>query len=152
MKLGVNVTRAADGEEGLKMIHDSTPDLVLLDLILPKKSDSAIVGAASKFYFRGLLQAGVRIFMYKKGFVHSKTLVADTNLSVVGTANMDIRSFDLNFEIMAVIYGSSFAKQLENDFLNDLNECDELNHEDWIKQGVFMQLSYSIARLISSFL
>jgi len=121
-------------------------------LILPRKSDSAIVGAASKFYFKELLKAGVRIFMYKKGFVHSKTVVADNNLSVVGTANMDIRSFDLNFEIMAVIYGATFAKQLENDYLNDLNECDELNYEDWIKQGFLKQLSYSASRLISSFL
>ena len=102
--------------------------------------------------YKESLQVDVKIFMYKKGFVHTKTVIADTNLSVVGTAIMDIRSFDLNFEIMAVIYGSSFAKKLENDFLNDLNECDELNHEDWIKQGVFRQLSYSIARLISSFL
>ncbi len=121
-------------------------------LMMPAKSDSAIVGAASKFYFRELLQAGVKIFMYKKGFVHAKTVVADTNLSVVGTANMDIRSFDLNFEIMSVIYGPTFARQLEKVYLNDLNECDELKYEDWMKQGVFKQLTYAIARLISSFL
>jgi len=121
-------------------------------LMMPQKSDSAIVGAASKFYFRELLQAGVKIFMYKKGFVHAKTVVADTNLSVVGTANMDIRSFDLNFEIMSVIYGPNFAKQLEKVYLNDLSECDELNYEDWIKQGILKRLSYALARLISSFL
>ena len=121
-------------------------------LMMPEKSDSAIVGAASKFYFRELLQAGVKIFMYKKGFVHAKTVVADTNLSVVGTANMDIRSFDLNFEIMSVIYGPTFAKQLEDVYLNDLTECDELNYEDWIKQGILKRLSYALARLISSFL
>ncbi len=121
-------------------------------LMIPDKSDSLIVGAASKFYFSELLQAGVKIFMYKKGFIHAKTVVADTNLSIVGTANMDIRSFDLNFEIMAVIYGTIFAKQLEKEYLKDLNECYELNYEDWIKQGIFKQLSYSMARLISSFL
>jgi len=121
-------------------------------LMMPQKSDSAIVGAASKFYYRELLHAGVKIFMYKKGFVHAKTVVADTNLSVVGTANMDIRSFDLNFEIMSVIYGPNFAKQLEKVYLNDLTECDELNYEDWIKQGILKRLSYALARLISSFL
>jgi len=121
-------------------------------LMIPDKSDSLIVGAASKFYFSELLQAGVKIFMYKKGFIHAKTVVVDTNLSIVGTANMDIRSFDLNFEIMAVIYGTIFAKQLEKEYLKDLNECYELNYEDWIKQGIFKQLSYSMARLISSFL
>ena len=121
-------------------------------LMMPQKSDSAIVGAASKFYFSELLQAGVKIFMYKKGFVHAKTVVADTNLSVVGTANMDIRSFDLNFEIMSVIYGPNFAKQLEKVYLNDLTECVELKYEDWIKQGIIKRLSYASARLISSFL
>lgn len=121
-------------------------------LMIPDKSDSLIVGAASKFYFSELLQAGVKIFMYKKGFIHAKTVVADTNLSIVGTANMDIRSFDLNFEIMAVIYGTIFATQLEKEYLKDLNECSELRYEDWIKQGIFKRLSYSVARLISSFL
>ena len=121
-------------------------------LMMPAKSDSAIVGAASKFYFRELLHAGVKIFMYKKGFVHAKTVVADTRLSVVGTANMDIRSFDLNFEIMSVIYGPNFAEQLEKVYLDDLVECDELKYEDWVKQGILKRLSYATARLISSFL
>jgi len=121
-------------------------------LMMPAKSDSAIVGAASKFYYTELLQAGVKIFMYKKGFVHAKTVVADEKFSVVGTANMDIRSFDLNFEIMSVIYGKNLAVQLEKAFLNDLTECDELNYEEWLKQGIFKKLTYAIARLISSFL
>jgi cardiolipin synthase len=121
-------------------------------LMVPEKSDSAIVGAASRFYFSGLLNAGVRIFLYKKGFVHAKTVVADTRLSVVGTANMDIRSFDLNFEIMPVIYGSKFAKKLEDVFLDDLDECDEISPEDWNRNNILQRLTYTSARLISSFL
>ncbi len=121
-------------------------------LMMAEKPDSAIVGAASKFYFNELLQAGVKIFLYKKGFVHAKTVVADTNLSVVGTANMDIRSFDLNFEIMSLIYGPTFAKKLEKVFMSDLAECNELKYEDWVKQGFFKQLTYATARLVSSFL
>lgn len=121
-------------------------------LMMPEKSDSAIVGAASKFYFRELLQAGVKIFLYKKGFVHAKTVVADTNLSVVGTANMDIRSFDLNFEIMSIIYGKEFAEKLEGTYINDLNECFEIKIEEWNKISILKRLNYSIARLISAFL
>jgi cardiolipin synthase len=90
--------------------------------------------------------------MYKKGFVHAKTVVSDSNLSVVGTANMDLRSFDLNFEIMSVIYGNEFAQQLENAFMDDLKVCDELTYEAWIKQGTYKKLSYAIARLVASFL
>ena len=121
-------------------------------IMVPEKSDSAIVGAAAKFYFTELLQAGVKVYTYKKGFVHAKTVVADTNLSVVGTANMDIRSFDLNFEMMSVIYGPSFATQLEKVYLNDLKQCNELSYEEWQKQGIYKRLIYAIARLISSFL
>jgi cardiolipin synthase len=121
-------------------------------LMVPEKSDSAIVGAASRFYFTELLEAGVRIFLYKKGFVHAKTVVADTMLSVVGTANMDIRSFDLNFEIMSVIYGREFAKQLEGVYKDDLKECREITREEWSKNGIVKRLTYAIARLISSFL
>ena len=121
-------------------------------ILMPEKSDSAVVGAASKFYYEELLQAGVKIFLYKKGFVHAKTVVADGDLSVVGSANMDIRSFDLNFEIMSVIYGAPFAKQLEGAFLNDMKECTELCYESWIKQSTFRKLTYAAARLVSSFL
>ena len=121
-------------------------------LMMPEKSDSAVVGAASKFYYRELLEAGVKIFLYKKGFVHAKTVVADTRLSVVGTANMDIRSFDLNFEIMSVIYGHKLSTQLEQAYLDDLKECREIRAEEWNKTGIIGMLIYAIARLISSFL
>ena len=121
-------------------------------LMMPKKSDSAIVGAASQFYYSELLQAGVKIYLYNKGFVHAKTVVADGFVSVVGTANMDNRSFDLNFEIMSVIYAKDFGRQLEDAYLNDLKECTELTYAEWAKNGKMKQLKISIARLISEFL
>ena len=121
-------------------------------LLMPKKSDSAIVGAASQFYYKELLQAGVKIYLYNKGFVHAKTVVADGFLSVVGTANMDIRSFDLNFEIMSVIYGKDFGRQMEAAYMNDLTECTELTYAEWSKIGKTKQMVISLARLISAFL
>ena len=121
-------------------------------LLMPEKSDSAIVGASAKFYYSSLLKAGVRIFLYKKGFVHAKTVVMDAGLSIVGTANMDIRSFQLNFEMMSVIYGDDFARQLENAFLDDLKLSVEINKEVWFNQSVTKKLSYAVARLSSSFL
>lgn len=121
-------------------------------LLLPFKSDSAIVGAASRFYFPELVEAGVKIFLYKKGFVHAKTLVADSCLSVIGTANMDVRSFDLNFEIMSVIYGLEFGKQLEKTFNDDLVECMEVTQEIVNTTSLSSRLLYSVARLISAVL
>jgi len=121
-------------------------------LMIPYKSDSAVVGAASKFYFPDLVQAGVKIYLYKKGFVHAKTVVADTCLSVIGTANMDVRSFDLNLEIMSVIYGRDFGQQFENVFMDDLKECMEVTSEIVNKASLGNRLLYAIARLISAVL
>jgi len=121
-------------------------------LLVPEKSDSELVGAAARFYFSRLLDAGVRIFLYQKGFVHAKTVVADTRLSVVGTANMDIRSFDLNFEIMSVIYSNLFARQMEDQFLNDLEHSLEIARADWSNKSTLVKLKYASARLVSSFL
>jgi cardiolipin synthase len=121
-------------------------------LLVPKKSDSLIVGLSARSYFDELLDAGVRIFLYKKGFVHAKTVVADDRLSIVGTANMDIRSFDLNFEVMSVIYSVEFAKDMTDMFENDLTECEEIDPETWQKRGFFTRLKESLARLSSAFL
>ena len=121
-------------------------------LMVPKKSDSAVVGLSANSYFQELLEAGVRIFLYKKGFVHAKTVVSDGKLSIVGTANMDIRSFDLNFEMMSVIYSEGFARKMEDMFIDDLKECDEVDPIQWAKRGIGKKLVESIARLVSAFL
>jgi len=121
-------------------------------LLLPDTSDSWLVGAASRFYFEELLEAGVRIFLYTKGFVHAKTVVADTSVSVVGTANMDIRSFDLNFEIMSVVYGEGLGKKLEAVFFEDLKLSKEVDGSFWKQQPIHRKLGYATARLVSSFL
>lgn len=139
-------------ESILDALKQSAYSGVDVRIMMPYKSDSVLVGAAVKFYYKELLEAGVKIFLYKKGFVHAKTVVADTSLSIVGTANMDMRSFDLNFEMMAVIYGDVFAKQLEKVYEDDLKECVEITSESWSKIGLVQRLFHSIARLISSFL
>ena len=121
-------------------------------LLLPDTSDSWLVGAASRFYFQELLDAGVRIFLYTKGFIHAKTVVADSSVSVVGTANMDIRSFDLNFEIMSVVYGDGLGKKLEAVFFEDLKLSEEIDANFWKQQPIYRKLGYATARLVSSFL
>ncbi len=139
-------------ESILDALKQSAISGVDVRLILPYKSDSQLVGAASRFYFPELVQAGVKIYLYKKGFVHAKTVVADSCLSIIGTANMDIRSFDLNFEIMSVIYGQAFGEQFEKTFIHDLNECIEVTDEMVNRVSLMHKLFYSTARLISSFL
>jgi len=121
-------------------------------LLLPKESDSALVGAAASFYFKPLLRCGVKIYLYAKGFVHAKTVVADGRVSVVGTANMDIRSFDLNFEIMSVIYSKAFGAEMERLFLEDLKDSEHITLTEWNDQSSLKFLTFATARLVSSLL
>jgi len=118
-------------------------------LLVPGISDSKFVNAASKSYYKTLLEAGVEIYLYQKGFVHAKTMITDSKLSIIGTANMDYRSFELNFEVNAIIYNSSFAQQMRDLFFADLDDALKIDMEEWISRPWHQQLPEKIARLFS---
>ncbi|HMJ48718.1 MAG TPA: cardiolipin synthase [Ferruginibacter sp.] len=122
---------------------------ISVKLLVPGKCDSKLVNAASKANYNELLQAGVEIYVYQKGFVHSKTLVTDSKMSMVGTANMDIRSFELNFEVNAIIYDAAFSKKLRKVFFDDIEYAEKLDAELWYKRPALKQLPEKIARLLS---
>jgi cardiolipin synthase A/B len=118
-------------------------------LLLPGVSDSRLVNAAARSYFKDLLSCGVKIYLYQKGFIHAKTMVVDQNLAIVGTANMDGRSFDLNFEINAVVYSENICRELSEAFLNDINYSVELSPAQWEKRAWWRELADDVARLLS---
>ncbi len=121
-------------------------------LLVPGISDSKLVNAASCSYYGKLLNAGVRIFRYQKGFVHAKTMVSDHTLVVVGSANMDMRSFDLNFEINALVFSREINNQLCDAFLNDLEDSVEINPLEWANRGRAKRFGGRLARLCSPLL
>jgi cardiolipin synthase len=121
-------------------------------ILLPFKSDSKIVFYSSRSYMTELLEAGIKVFFYKKGFPHSKLLLVDGILSSVGTANMDIRSFDQNFEVSALIYDQEIATNLQNRYFNDLQNSVEINISDWEKRPRWDQIRESVARIFSPLL
>lgn len=121
-------------------------------LLLPELSDSKFVTAASQFYFTDLMEAGVRVFLYHKGFVHSKTLIIDDTVSFIGTANMDFRSFDLNFEINAIVYGKPLNENLKSAFLGDLTHSKEIKLTEWRDRGKLRIFISSLARIFSPLL
>lgn len=125
---------------------------VLVKILVPGISDSKMVNAAARSYYTELLKYGVQIFLYNKGFVHAKTIVIDNDLAIVGTANMDYRSFDLNFEVNALIYGTEIAAQLEQAFLNDLKESSLIDAKAWLSRPKYMHLWEKSVRLLSPFL
>ncbi|GAB1445992.1 MAG: cardiolipin synthase [Cyclobacteriaceae bacterium] len=121
-------------------------------LLVPGKSDSKMVNSAARSYYTELLKHGVRIFTYEKGFVHAKTMIIDDDLSVVGSANMDYRSFDLNFEVNAVLFSKEITGQLQKAFEEDLKESREINTHDWLNRPTYILLWEKLIRLLSPLL
>ena len=118
-------------------------------LLVPGVSDSKFVNAASRSYYSKLLEAGVEIYLYKKGFVHAKTMVTDSKLSIIGTANMDHRSFELNFEVNAVVYDRKVATEMRSLFMEDILSADKIDSKEWLSRPWPKQLSEKVARLFS---
>ncbi|WP_226063599.1 cardiolipin synthase [Kaistella polysaccharea] len=125
---------------------------VEVKLLVPGISDSYLVNAAAKSYYTDLLKAGVKIYLYQKGFVHAKTLVIDRELAMVGTANLDYRSFDLNFEVNAVVYDQELAAELATHFEEDLKDAKQIEINAWLQRPKHIQLIEKIVRLISPML
>ena len=121
-------------------------------IIIPGKPDHPFVYWASMSYLGELLEAGVKCYQYETGFIHSKTVFIDGVVASVGTANMDVRSFGINFEINSLIYDPETIKMLEVDFFNDLKECSVITKEIYAKRGKMFKLKESISRLISPML
>lgn len=116
-------------------------------VIMPYESDSWAAQYASDSYIEESLESGIRIYRYCKGFVHAKTMLFDDRLSTVGTANLDYRSFALNFEITALIYNKTINEQMAGIFENDLKNCEEVELERWRERGVRRKLKESFCRL-----
>lgn len=104
---------------------------------------------AAQTYIEPLLNAGVRFYFYEKGFMHAKTIVVDSNCCSVGTANMDIRSFELNYEINALIYDRDVAGAFEAMFIKDIDSAREYTLEDYNSMGRARRLRNSLARLFA---
>lgn len=121
-------------------------------LLLPSQSDSSFVDAASRFYFLDLLESGVKIYLYTKGFIHAKTMVVDDNLTIVGTANMDLRSFDLNFEINAVVYSPRINREMTDIFLADIEDSQLLTLEEWEQRNRLRAFLDAMARILAPLL
>jgi cardiolipin synthase len=140
------------GENILDALNVAAISGVKVKILVPGKGDSAFVDAAARSYYAELLDSGVEVYLYKKGFVHAKTLVSDGQLSIIGTANMDHRSFELNFEVNSMIYDEAISQQLRNAFYNDLKYAERIDPERWNNRKIYRQLPERIARLVSPLL
>lgn len=121
-------------------------------LMLPKRSDTRTANMATHSFIDEMVKAGVKVYFYKPGFLHSKLIITDDALTCIGSANMDFRSFEHNFEINAFIYQPSFAIQMKKEFLHDMHSCEQLIPSLWLKRPLKQRLAESFMRLFSPLL
>ena len=122
-------------------------------IIVPETMDRGVLtGLATHSYIEPMLVAGARIFFYRKGFMHAKTIVVDDKVSTVGSTNIDNRSFDQDFEINGFFYDVPTAIRLKEDFLRDQEDSVEITLADWSKRSKIQRFKESLARLFSPLL
>ena len=125
---------------------------VKVQIILPQKADHSVVFWGSRSYFQELLEVGVEIYEYTRGFMHAKILIVDNEILGLGTANMDLRSFNHNFELTALVYDDSLVDKASDAFSEDLAFSKRIILEDFEKRGFFQRSKESICRLFSPLL
>lgn len=121
-------------------------------IIIPGKPDHFFMQWAASSYIGELLDAGIKIYNYQNGFIHAKTIVADSKVMSIGTANMDIRSFKLNFEVNAFIFDDRIAQEGEAQFIRDMNNSKEMTKEIYNNRSMTIRIKESIIRLLSPIL
>lgn len=121
-------------------------------LIIPDQPDHPFVYRATEYYCQELINAGGKIYSYQNGFMHSKMIVIDGKIVSIGSANMDIRSFKLNFEANAFLYDREFAHATELIFLHDQQKSDFLTKEHFRNQSRYIKIKQKLSRLVAPIL
>lgn len=136
--------------DSLKLAADSGVDVKIM---IPGKGDHPFVYWANLVYAGDLIKEGIRVFHYdKNAFLHAKTVVIDDEVCSIGTANMDTRSFELNFEVSSFIYSEKIAKEQKYEFENDMKMCEELTLEKYQNRSRIVKIKESLSRLFSDVL
>ncbi|MDM1545100.1 cardiolipin synthase [Ignatzschineria indica] len=139
-------------EQILTMLKIAARSQVKVKLLVPERTNSLLVRMASRALYLDLLRAGVEIYHYQKGLIHAKTSVYDRSLAMIGTANMDIRSFDLNFEVNAIMYDREFAEKMTAQYYEDLESSVQVTLEEWEKRPKYKVFADKVVYLASSLL
>ncbi|MER2106935.1 MAG: phospholipase D-like domain-containing protein [Solibacillus sp.] len=121
-------------------------------VMTPAVTDHPFVYGANSVYGGGLLEHGGRLFRYEKGFLHAKMMVVDDELVTIGTTNIDVRSFSLNFEINAIIFDEDFAIQCRQAFEKDQQESFEMTLERYAARPLWTKVREAVSKLLSPIL
>ncbi|MEA1785196.1 cardiolipin synthase [Arenibacter sp. GZD96] len=140
------------GQELLEALQVAARSGVDVRLLISEKADSKLVSLTVRSYFEMLLKAGVKIYLFPDGFLHSKIIIMDDEVTSIGTANMDIRSFEQNYEVNAVMYDADFAKKLKTDFLLDCEKSKRITYAEFLKRSFWSKLKEGTAKIFSPIL
>lgn len=135
--------------ENLKVAIMSGVDVRIM---IPNKPDHMFVYWATWSYVGDLIELGAKVYIYDAGFLHAKTIVVDGEISSVGTANFDRRSFKLSFETNVFIYGAKQAEKMERIFEEDMLKCYQLTKESYRKRNLLIKIKEPVCRLLSDIL
>lgn len=140
------------GEAILNALRYAAESGVDVRIITPHIADKTVIHAVTRSYYGDLLDAGVKVYEYTPGFIHSKVFVCDDKLSTVGTVNLDYRSLYLHFECGAVLCGKEIAKAIREDFLDTLTSCTEITQSSIPGRSPFSRLFIGMLRLFEPLL
>jgi cardiolipin synthase A/B len=139
-------------EPTIRALITSAKSGVDVRILLPAKNDVRLVGLAARSFYRQLVLGGVRLFEYQPSMLHSKSMVVDGRWGIIGSANVDMRSFRLNFEVGAVVFDPALAGQMSRRFLADLASSHEITMVSIKQVGLGRRLLRGIARLLAPLL
>ena len=121
-------------------------------VMISKRSDVPLVQLASRSYIKSMLESNVKVYFYEKGFLHSKMMVFDDSLTLIGSANFDTRSFEQNFEVEAFIYNGKVAKDANEIFTVDQSNSKQVILKEWLKRPLSQRFFESVLRLFAPLL
>lgn len=123
-----------------------------IKIIVPGINDHKVVRWASQSYFDELMEAGIEIYLYRPGFIHAKIISVDGEVASLGSANLDMRSFQLNFEVNAMLYDHELVAILDHSFALDLAQSAKVDYEEFCRRPLISKMRQSAARLLSPIL
>lgn len=123
-----------------------------LRIMIPCKPDHPFIYRATQWYANELSRYGIKIYIYDKGFIHAKTIIVDDDFCTVGSMNQDYRSYDLNFEDIAVFYDKNFTREVAQSFIDDMQVSTLLTPEMIAQQGRWLKILQSFSRMLSPIL
>lgn len=139
-------------ESLLKALQAAALSRVDVRLMLPQRSDSSMLTAVSHSYFSECMRAGIKIYLYQPGMLHSKTIIIDNDITTVGSVNFDFRSFEHNFEVTLIAYSHEFNTHMADIFVSDITQCLRVMPDRWRRRPLHRRAIESVLRPLSPIL